>query len=220
MARTGRPREFDRDAALQAALRLFWQQGYEPTSLSQLKEAMGGISPTSFYAAFGSKEQLFNEVLADYRQNQGQVTAILRDQCISPREAVESCLRQSATMQTDTSHPRGCLIIYGASNCGPDSSVVDAALKVDRDTNRRAFFDQVCRAIRIGELPENTDAEGLAEMFNTFLVGISTAARDGVTASELARAIDSAMRVWPNCSEHSGDGKDRSVHRRKPSMKN
>jgi AcrR family transcriptional regulator len=197
MARTGRPREFDRNSALRAALRLFWLQGYEPTSLSQLKEAMGGISPTSFYAAFGSKEQLFNEVLANYRENEGMVTAVLRDQNIAPREAIETCLRQSASMQTDPSHPPGCLIVYGASNCGPDNSVVAAALKLDRDANRKAFSEQISRAIRIGDLPQDTDAEGLAAMFSTLLVGISTAARDGVTTSELTRAIDSAMRVWP-----------------------
>jgi AcrR family transcriptional regulator len=197
MARTGRPREFDRDSALRAALRLFWQQGYEPTSLSQLKEAMGGISPTSFYAAFGSKEQLFNEVVAHYRENEGNVTAVLKDERLSPREAIEACLRQSASMQTDPSHPPGCLIVHGASNCGPDNSVVAAVLKLDRDVNRQAFSEQICRAIRTGALPEDTDTEGLATMFNTLLVGISTAARDGVTSTALAKAIDSAMRVWP-----------------------
>lgn len=211
MARTGRPREFDRDSALRAALRLFWRQGYEPTSVSQLKEAMGGISPTSFYAAFGSKEKLFNEVLSNYRQNEGRVTAVLGDQSISPKEAIETCLRQSANMQTDPSHPPGCLIVYGASNCGPDSSVVEAALKLDRDINRKAFFDQICRAIRIGDLPEDTDAEGLAAMFNTFLVGISTAARDGATSTELAKAIDSAMRVWPARPKQSDNAAGRQT---------
>ena len=83
MARTGRPREFDREQALQAALILFWRQGYEPTSLAQLKAAMGDLSPTSFYAAFGSKEQLFREVLTLYLSDPGQVMQVLRDENVA-----------------------------------------------------------------------------------------------------------------------------------------
>ena len=66
MSRTGRPREFDRAEALDAALRLFWQQGYEATSISQLIDAMGGISTASFYATFYSKEALFREAVRRY----------------------------------------------------------------------------------------------------------------------------------------------------------
>lgn len=196
MARTGRPREFDRQAALDAALTLFWRQGYEPTSLNQLKEVMGGISPTSFYAAFGSKEQLFEEVVELYRSTEGRVTDILFDENISPRTAIELCLRQSAKMQTDPSHPLGCLIASGASNCGSMGNQVVELLKGIRKRNHKAINSQVRRAVTIGDLPESTDIEGLSEMFGTFLVGISTAARDGANRKSLDRSIDQLMRLW------------------------
>lgn len=196
MARTGRPREFDRQAALEAALTLFWKQGYEPTSLNQLKEVMGGISPTSFYAAFGSKEQLFEEVVELYRSTAGRVSDILFNDEVSPRSAIERCFRQSAEMQTDPSHPPGCLIVSGASNCGSTGSQVAELLKGIRRKNNEAIRSQVRRAVTIGDLPESTDVEALSEMFGTFLVGISTAARDGTNRANLDKSIDQIMRLW------------------------
>ena len=59
MSRAGRPREFNRDEAILNAMLLFWDHGFEATSISQLREAMGGISAGSFYTAFESKEALF-----------------------------------------------------------------------------------------------------------------------------------------------------------------
>jgi AcrR family transcriptional regulator len=196
MARTGRPREFDRQAALDAALMLFWKQGYEPTSLNQLKEVMGGISPTSFYAAFGSKEQLFEEVVELYRSTEGRVTDVLFDEEISPRSAVEACLRQSVRMQTNPLHPPGCLIVSGASNCGASGDQVIELLKSIRRKNNEAIRSQVRRAVAIGELSNSTDIEGLSEVFGTFLVGISNAVRDGVNRDSLERSIDQIMRLW------------------------
>jgi TetR/AcrR family transcriptional repressor for divergent bdcA len=196
MARTGRPREFDRQAALDAALTLFWRQGYEPTSLNQLKEVMGGISPTSFYAAFGSKEQLFEEVVELYRSTEGRVTDILFDEKISPRLAIERCLRQSAKMQTDPSHPLGCLVVSGASNCGSSGEKVGQLLKSIRRKNNEAIRSQIRRAVASGDLPGRTDIDGLTEMFGTFLVGISTAARDGTNRADLDRSIDHIMGLW------------------------
>lgn len=197
MARMGRPREFDRDAALQAALSLFWRFGYEQTSLSQLKEAMGGISPTSFYAAFGSKERLFHEVLDLYLGSHGQVTEVLRDQDLSPRDAVETCLLQSARMQTASSHPPGCLVVLGDRNSSPESVGVLRALREERARNRQAIASHVRRAISIGELPPDTDVEALTLTLNTFLLGLSASALDGATTEQLERAVDQIMRLWP-----------------------
>lgn len=198
MARTGRPRGFDRDAALNSAMHLFWEHGYEPTSLSLLKDAMGGISATSFYAAFGSKEALFREVVERYRVTHGSVTDILRDESLPPREVIETCLRRSAAMQTDGSHPIGCLIVQGASNCGPENSFAAEVLSAERRANLDAMIGQVQRAVSSGQLPSRTDARAVATMFNTFLVGIATSARDGASLDELKAAISLAMACWPD----------------------
>ncbi|MBP2299825.1 TetR/AcrR family transcriptional regulator [Azospirillum picis] len=196
MARTGRPREFDRDEALDAALALFWAQGYEPTSLAQLKDCMGNISSASFYAAFGSKERLFREVVERYRSTYGLVTASLKDDSLPPREAIEHALRLSAEMQTDRRHPPGCLMILGASNCAPENRHIDDILAADRIRNRNGIRDCIGRAIASGELSVSTDADALAAVFHTFLMGIAFEAKDRVDPGALTASIGSLMTLW------------------------
>ena len=96
MAQMGRPRRFDRDEAVQQALHLFWQHGYEATSLAQLKAQIGGgITAPSFYAAFGSKEALFREAVACYLNSYGRVNDALWDDSLPPKVAIETSLRRS-----------------------------------------------------------------------------------------------------------------------------
>lgn len=108
MAQMGRPRTFDRDVAINQALHLFWEHGYDATSLSQLKANIGGgITAPSFYAAFGSKQALFNEVMERYLNTHGRVTDSLFDNTLPPREAIELTLRRSAKMQCEPDHQIG-----------------------------------------------------------------------------------------------------------------
>jgi len=196
MARTGRPRSFDREAAIDVAMHLFWEHGYEPTTLNLLKDAMGGISPTSFYAAFGSKEALFREVVERYRVTHGSVTDILREESLPPREVVETCLRRSIAMQTDVSHPIGCLVTQAATNCGPETQFAADALTAERRANFEAIIKQVERGVASGHLPPDTDVHAVATLFSTFMVGIATSARDGASREELERAVSLAMASW------------------------
>ena len=196
MPRTGRPRGFDRDLAVQQAMRLFWEQGYEATSLAQLKAAMGGIAPASFYAAFTSKEALFREVIGRYLATHGQVTAPLLDPAVPPRKAVEQSLRASARMQTDGTHPLGCLIVLSVSTCSPESQHLRAVLAAERQRNRAGLRACVERAVVLGELRSDTDVSGLAAVLGAFLAGVSLEARDDVPLPTLDAGVTGLMRLW------------------------
>ena len=196
MPRTGRPRGFDRDAAVQQAMQLFWAQGYEATSLAQLKAAMGDIAPASFYAAFKSKDALFREVVDRYLATHGQVTAPLFDPAVPPRMAVEQSLRASARMQTDGTHPLGCLVVLSTNTCSPESRHLQAMLATERQRNRTGLRACLQRAVDAGELQRDTDVSGLAATFDAFLTGISIEARDDVSLPSLDAGITELMRLW------------------------
>lgn len=198
MAQMGRPRTFDRDAAITQAMHLFWEHGYDSTSLSQLKANMGsGISAPSFYAAFGSKEALFKEVMTRYLNSHGRVTESLFDTHLPPREAIERTLRSSAKMQCEPDHPRGCLVALGLMSASSAQAVaISAPLAEARARNRAGFMACVERAIREGELAAQTDPRALSTMFESFLLGLTTLARDGVAHAVLDAAITQVMSTW------------------------
>ncbi|MFI9493879.1 MULTISPECIES: TetR/AcrR family transcriptional regulator [Streptomyces] len=197
MSPAGRPRVFDMKAALEAAMLLFWEQGYEATSLTQLREATG-LSSASLYGAFGSKEGLFEKAVEHYIAGPGSVTDVVADEAESPREAVARLLHGSITMQTDTSHPRGCLVALsgtvrarGTAEAGA-RKVVAARRAADRARIRAC----VVRGIGSGELTEDTDVDGVTSMIHGFLLGISTQVCDGTSAKHLHAAADAVLANW------------------------
>ncbi|CAM4076931.1 TetR/AcrR family transcriptional regulator [Saccharibacillus endophyticus] len=196
MARTGRPRIFDRDEAVLQAMLLFWEQGFEATSLLQLRAVMGDISAASFYAAFESKEALYKEVVERYMNTFGRVTKSFSDLALSPKEAIETTLRSTAKMQTDSAHPSGCLIVLSATTCSSKNNHIRDIAAEKRKLTRNRLQDCIRRAVDIGELPASTDIDMLTTVFDTFMQGISTQARDGVPFETIDQAITKFMEIW------------------------
>ncbi len=197
MAKMGRPRTFNRDEAIQQAMHLFWEYGYESTSLALLKEKIGGgITAPSFYAAFGSKEKLFQEVVEHYQTTYGQVSVSLWDQNLTPRDSIELALRRSAKMQTERNHPKGCLIVIAANTCSPEHLHVQQLLAEYRALTRAGFKQCVQRAVDEGEISPQINIEAIAAVFHGFLQGITVLARDGVSHEILDATITEIMRNW------------------------
>ncbi|UYG00656.1 TetR/AcrR family transcriptional regulator [Halomonas sp. GD1P12] len=198
MAQMGRPRVFDRQQAIEQAMHLFWEQGYETTSLSQLKAQIGGgISAPSFYAAFGSKEALFEEAVQCYLESYARVTDGLWDDAIPPREAVELTLRRSVKMQCESGHPKGCMVALGTMSASkPEHAHITKPLTVSRARTHAGFVRCVERGIASGELQEGTNAQALGTAFSSFLLGVSISARDGVKLSAFNASIAELMKLW------------------------
>lgn len=196
MARTGRPRGFDRDEAVTQAMHLFWKHGFEGVSLEQLRRSMGGISSASFYAAFGSKEALYRTVLNNYLATHGTVMLALRDRSLSPRQRIEHALRHSAEMQTDPAHPTGCMVTLSSTICSEGGASVQALTLAERTANRKAILDCVDAAIADGTLRRETNPAGLATLFEGLLVGLSIQARDGVSTKDLDAGVTQALNAW------------------------
>jgi AcrR family transcriptional regulator len=195
VSRTCRPRGFDRAEALDAALKLFWQQGYEATSISQLIDAMGGISTASFYATFHSKEALFREAVRRYVDIYGQVLAPLSDETLSPREAISAALHGSAEMQSALGHPTGCLVGLGASGWSVQNEELRDLVAAERAKNRAAIQRVIKRAVKEGELAKSK-VQGFATLVDSLLLGLSVQVRDGVPLANIHAAIDTVLSYW------------------------
>ena len=212
MAQMGRPRTFDRDVAITQAMHVFWEHGFDATSLSQLKATIGGgITAPSFYAAFGSKQALFEEVMERYLDTHGRVMDSLFDPTLSPRQAIELTLRRSAKMQCEPDHPKGCLVALGLlSACSEESKAISAPLAKARAQNRAGIEACIERAIASGELPPTVAADALATTFDSFLLGISVLARDEVPFEKIDQAITHIMALWDASSVGSPNSTDAS----------
>lgn len=196
MARTGRPRGFDRDGALEAAMVVFWEHGYEGSSIDALRRAMGGISSASFYAAYESKEELYREALSRYLGSHGQVLAPLHDDGLPPRDRIERTLRASARMQTEPSHPPGCMITLSATVGSPQTDELRKVTAATRLANRQIIERTVRAAVAEGTLRKDAAASGLAVFLDVALNGLALVARDGASAEMLDGAVDAAMAAW------------------------
>jgi AcrR family transcriptional regulator len=185
-------RAFDRDQALTVALREFWTHGYETTSVASLTEAMG-INPPSLYAAFGDKRQLFDEAVQLYRRTYGAPPPEGTD----ARSGIAAMLRRLAADYTDPSHPPGCLIITGATNCAPGSQDVKAKLRAMREETKAAIAARLRADVDAGRLPADTDADGLATFYAAVIQGMNQQACDGAGRNVLERVADIAMTAWP-----------------------
>ena len=190
----GRPRSFDRDAALDAALEVFWAKGFEAASLNDLTTAMG-INPPSLYAAFGDKEGLFLEAVKRYEARQGESCPF--DEEPTARASIEKLLRELACEFTESCHPRGCMMVMASATSTTSSTRLQHEIAERRGAARARLKERIERGVKAGELPRGTDASALANFYMAVIAGMSLQARDGASRKSLLAMVDAAMRAWP-----------------------
>ncbi|MBV7248491.1 TetR/AcrR family transcriptional regulator [Streptomyces sp. MW-W600-10] len=195
MAERGRPRAFDRAAALRRAMETFWEFGYEGTKLTDLTAAMS-INSASLYNTFGSKEQLFREAVALYDSTTGSATNRALREAPTARAAVEAMLRGNIDTFTDPATPSGCMIVLSATNCSHQNRQVAEHLSWWRRTSVTDLEKRLERAVEEGELAPDTDVRSVAAFYATILHGLSIEARDGVPLERLRSTVDHAVALW------------------------
>jgi len=194
--RRGRPRVFDRNAALATAMKLFWVRGYEATSITDLTTALG-IGPTSLYAAFGSKEQLYAEALTLYATTYENLVLGRFRTAPTAREAVFAYLWDSAAAMTgsDCDLPRGCMVTLGTVG-GDEHAELGDLMRASRGGAHHILVARLEQAVRDGELPASLDLAGLARYVHTVQSGMAIRARDGASREELQGVAKIAMASW------------------------
>jgi AcrR family transcriptional regulator len=193
----GRPREFDMDEALDKALLVFWRQGYEGTSLTDLTVAMG-VSRPSLYAAFGNKEELFRRALDRYAEH--GPGSIQREALAEPtaRGVVQKLLRGVAESLTDPNNPPGCLAVQGALSCSNAAESIKLELCSRRNASEALLAARFERARNEGDLGPTTDPVALARFVMTIAQGMAIQAAGGTSRSDLLNVADMALMAWPS----------------------
>lgn len=196
----GRPRTFDKEQALDAALAVFWRRGYQGASLSELTESMGLTKP-SLYAAFGNKERLYLAALQRYREQQliQHAKALASEPDL--KKAMRKFLHSVAGMLTAEELPGGCMVVNSVVSCDigalPKRVVAAIGETVNQSSAgllRSRFQDELSRR----NLPEGTPVEQLADYFSAFMSGMAVMAKMGITSDRLFDAIEHALCVLPD----------------------
>lgn len=191
----GRPKEFDPDEALCAALQVFWRHGFDGASLTDLTEAMG-ITRPSLYATYGNKEELFRKVLDRYEQSHlcFVATALAEP---SVRRAIELLLAGYAQVLTDPMHPPGCLGVNSAVCGGGESEAIRKELIARRSLSEDTIRERLERASQEGELPPGEDPRDWARYIMSVGLGMAVKAASGSCRQELEKVGAMALRALP-----------------------
>lgn len=199
MTTLGRPRQFDRESALHAAMLVFWRKGFLATSMNDLCDAMGIRSP-SLYAAFGSKENLYIEAVRRY---DAVGRSLIWDHVADGPDArggMRSVLLAAArVMPENQDSPAGCLVtLAGGEACM--ETLADATKQVRLDA-LAILCERIERAVATGELPRSTNVASLGRFYLSVVQGMAVQARDGADQAELEGMAEAAMAAWPGAAQ-------------------
>lgn len=188
----GRPRSFDRDVALQRVMEIFWAKGYEGAQLNELTAAIG-VTPPSFYAAFGSKEAAFREALDLYKATIGSFFLDCLDGEGTARDCIRAMLMAGVEVATSAPNSAGCMLMMGAKNCGSEHDPLSKLLIGIRQDNVARLQARLEHGREAGDVSPEADIAVLARFYGGMMQALSMQARDGMTREELEATLDPAM---------------------------
>ena len=192
----GRPRLFDRTVALDRAMRVFWDRGYEGATFDELIAAMG-VSPSSFYNAFGNKEALYREAVGAYLTGPGGFFPKAMAGEGSARDAFARLMKATAAAYTDVTGPAGCMISLAGLHDAPDRADLRDFMREVRGQSRALMVERLDEGVRMGDLPKGADVDQIADFFETVLRGMAVRARDGADRGMLEKTGAMALDAWP-----------------------
>ena len=190
--KTGRPISFDKDAALEAAMLIFWERGFEGTSMAHLTQAMS-LSPSSIYAAFGDKHALFQHAVKRYMEIRAQyATRALEEPTLE--KFIRALFNNTVAFLTTPGHPQTCMTLAGAVGCSLDATPARDLMTEIRKQNQVALKERLLKARKSGELPKEIDVDDYTRYLSTIIAGLSIQAANGSTKAELKRTARMALR--------------------------
>ncbi len=189
----GRPREFDTEQVLEAAMRAFWANGFESTSLADLVSATG-LHKGSLYQAFGDKHSLFvqslNRYLADVRLHKNEALANAKSPLSGIRDVLHGFIDKS---ETNVGCPKGCLAVKTLVEMAPDDVEVQDIMDSHKANMKKSMITQLEAAQKIGELDADKSPEMITHLLMIFMDGLATWANSGASCEEGHALLDGQL---------------------------
>ncbi|MFP6790931.1 MAG: TetR/AcrR family transcriptional regulator [Thalassolituus sp.] len=183
-----RPLQFERQKAIDAAMRVFWQQGYSASSLQQLLDAMQ-INRGSLYAAFSDKAGLFKEVIDNYQSRIQSIVIRLLSNELDPAKGIKDVFELTLLALTKDSLALGCLLVNTVNELSPiDSEIASHAAK-KLEVVEQAFITACKRAQTLNQMTTEITPESAGKMLMTSMIGLRVQSRRGVETSDLRQSI-------------------------------
>jgi len=190
--KSGRPINFDKDAALEAAMLLFWERGFEGASMADLTQAMG-LNPSSIYAAFGNKHALFSLAVSRYRDTRAQYAAeALAEPTLD--KVIRALFNNTVGFLTAPGHPPSCMTLVGAVGCSIDAAPARDLMTAVRKQNEAAIKERLLLARKAGELSKEIDVDDYTHYLSLLLAGLSIQAANGSSKANLKRTAQMALQ--------------------------
>jgi AcrR family transcriptional regulator len=199
MSSRGRPKTFDREEALEAAMRIFWDRGFEQTSVDEVAAAMG-IRTSSLYSSFGDKEALFLAAVEHYRCGKGSYYDKAVNEGKTAKAGFANLFEAAAIEMSRPGQPKGCMLSLALPTCSPKYDELQKELDDLRAASTDVWLNRLKEAVRLQEIPKSTNLELLVTYFRTTLLGMSLQAREGASQQTLLDIGKMALQVWPGAS--------------------
>ncbi|ENU81824.1 hypothetical protein F975_00439 [Acinetobacter sp. ANC 3789] len=191
----GRPKCFDEQQALEKAMLLFWEHGYEATSINDLTHALQITAP-SLYSCFGDKASLFYRCIDYYLEHEACPIIPIFEQAKTAKVAFEIYLYNHIQRLLQPNKPAGCMLIVAVVNCSEQTHDVQQKVLEKRLKEKQKLLQRLQQGIVDGDLAPTTPIEEMTDFYTTVIQGLTLQARDGATQEQLHKVIEHAMRVW------------------------
>lgn len=189
MART---KQFDERQALVSAMLVFWEKGYEGTSINDLEQAMG-LKRTSIYNAFGNKSALFERVMSCYKESVMAALFTELDSAPDIREGVRRMLNGALDIHFDEDNPGGCLVVLSIVESGQHDEQSQASMQQTFHELKSALQKRLSKAKKSGALSKNLDAGSTATTIATTMAGMMVMGKANFTKASLKKTINQVV---------------------------
>lgn len=191
----GRPKCFSEQQALEKAMLLFWEYGYEATSINDLTQALEITAP-SLYSSFGDKASLFYRCIDYYLEHEACPIVPIFEQAKTAKVAFEIFLYNSIQRLIQPNKPSGCMLVVAAVNCSEQTHEVQKKILEKRLKEKEKLRQRLQQGVLDGDLLADTPIDEMTDFYATVLQGLTLQARDGASQAQLHKVVEHAMRLW------------------------